>query len=523
MCAILFALGAWLGCFQLVNEDIGWQVATGNRMLQEGRIHFNDDFSYTANDEEYQPVHLAFYIVTALTHRALGDDGLILFKMLFGGVFALVVFAALRKRTPNHVLAFILALLVLALVRERWLVRPQLSSYTLFAAVFLILDKQRTLDIRRVLVLVVLFTVAANFHPGFIFALGAVGLFCLIGPLPLGRGIILAAACTLAGLLTPISPHHLSFLTEHTYRFDRLNIHEFVSAWPPQGYPVIWALLIVWLGVMFLDRFRGRKWQILTAAVFFGLGIWTIRFIPYAVMSSVATLPGAIDRIIGDRRRNNEAGAAETPPDRQAPSPVKTVLAVAAILAVTFWPWWPLPAGKKATYTPGFGWNELAMPVRAATFLDGIGFEGRISNYNTFGGFLILKGYPRWKVETDGRIQIYDWVYKYTESERYQAKPPDAIVYPRYSGEMLPPLFLKPEFRMLWGLVFMDEGAMVLLRRNGPYAHVVLERGAPHVGLPVPIPEGGGFTIGVNQFGGETEEEATARMYAELERIRRID
>ena len=69
----------------------------------------------------------------------------------------------------------------------------------------------------------------------------------------------------------------------------------------------------------------------------------------------------------------------------------------------------------------------------------------------------------------------------------------------------------------------MDEGAMVLLQRNGPYAHVVRERGAPHVGLPIPAPEGGGFTISVNQFEGETEEEATRNMYAELERIRRID
>ncbi len=494
------AAAASLACFQLMNEDIGWQVRTGDRMYASGELVFPDAFTYTARDEIYLPTHWLFYLAVSPLRRVGGVAALVLFKMALAATLGALIFLGLHRNRAPPTVAFVLTLIVLLLVRERLLARPHLVSFVLFAGQLWLLAGTELRVRRRHFVLPLLFALAINVHVGAVFALPPLGFWCLAvlmrHPRRWRPPVMLVGLCLSALFVSPLSPDHLVYLFKHVDLHGELQIFELAHAWPPASRPGFWVFALGALGVALADRLRADRWQLAAALTALACAIWAVRLIPYALMVTAFCMAGPLRRL----------GAPGLP---RLLGPLAPLL----LLATAAWPLW-YTAGDN--FRPGFGWNERSFPVGAADFLDRIGFEGRIANENAFGGYLIVRGWPRWQVESDGRMQIMADVLSRGLQERIERWAPDAILLATSPGLGRDEAMLRG-LRRDWELVYVDQAAWLLLRKDGPYQQIVAQFGAPHVSQP--LLRDGAIVFETLVLNGQSPASATRAFEREIEKL----
>jgi hypothetical protein len=64
--------------FPVMNEDIGWHLATGNWIIDNHQIPTKEAYSFTVPDREWVDHWWLSQVILALVHRVGGFNGLIL-------------------------------------------------------------------------------------------------------------------------------------------------------------------------------------------------------------------------------------------------------------------------------------------------------------------------------------------------------------------------------------------------------------------------------------------------------------
>ena len=233
--AILFSAAFCLVARTKVDPDLWGHVRFGGDILASGFADA-DPYSFTSdipwiNHEWLSEV--IFYLAWTLG----GGLGLILLKIaVVAGVVALAAQVVGRRGLPPLMAEIMIGLVLLGTWPRTSLVRPQLFSVLLFAALLWVFHKVSEGKARSLRLVPLIFLCWINLHGGWVVGFGVFGLWVLAGlfsnPPGVPRTSLVATAFVSAAalLVNPYGWHMLAFIAT-TVRFDRADIVDWQPIW----------------------------------------------------------------------------------------------------------------------------------------------------------------------------------------------------------------------------------------------------------------------------------------------------
>lgn len=231
----------------VADPDLWGHVRFGSDILARG-ISRVDPYSF-ASDIPWVNHEWLAEIAMSASWSAAGATGLIVFKLALAGIALAFVGAILRSENLHGIardLPFYAA--VVGMWQRVSVVRPQIFSVALFAALLWILRSADRDRARRLWLLPPLFALWVNLHGGWIIGLGVLAIWAAIQITPFGSSELewrLPVSVTIvAALATLINPYGLGmwrFLAT-TVRVDRPD----VTDWQPL-YRLQWGAILPWV------------------------------------------------------------------------------------------------------------------------------------------------------------------------------------------------------------------------------------------------------------------------------------
>jgi len=167
----------------IVDSDSWWQVAIGRDILRRLEVPRLDHFVAAAFGRPYHDSHWLFQVLLSLADTCGGMTGVGLVMIaLWGGTLFFCYQAA--RRWNSATACCLLVFLATMACSDRFVPRPEVVSYLMVAAFYLLLQDQRVTSVRHLALFALLQAVWANSH----------GLF-VMGPFMAGCYFISAVIC----------------------------------------------------------------------------------------------------------------------------------------------------------------------------------------------------------------------------------------------------------------------------------------------------------------------------------------
>lgn len=397
---------------EITDTDELWHLATGRRIVEEGRVPDRDVFTWTAGDTPWTNTNwLAQVVLYDLFRRGgLELDWLLGCALLLGATALVHLRARAHVRSPWVAAPFVFT--TLPVLATGSTVRPQGWTFFLLALVLLLVD--RVCARPRAAPAVALgaaLALAGQLHGGFVFVFGAVGLAAageawdgLRGARPEARRTValLAGSVGLGLAGFALHPHgRAALLHPLTYGLDprvrEIFVVQELSApdltHGATSWTGFWVLALAALGMC-----GGRAWRTrdaLAVLAFLQLAIATARGLHYLAVvvpaPAAIALEGALglarERSPGPVRRLVQALDGLEPAARSFVRLVPAVLAL--VLGIGLALSWPRigPGRPGDVASPHLG-PAVREVVAATSFLEEKHVPGRILNEMETGGTL---------------------------------------------------------------------------------------------------------------------------------------
>jgi hypothetical protein len=397
--------GAVLGIFEIANTSVGWHLASGRWILENGSFLRSDPFSFTSSGAAWIDHEWIFQIVVAVVDRLGGGTGLVALRAIVVAGLALLLLHVSVRSGMSPAAALLLALFSVAGARSRFFLRPELATLVIVpAVVWLFLRRERAHSNLWFVPLAILMIIGGNAHGGvLVLPLLLAGILAAeVGQMVLARqrrpgavitGVAGVAAATMALLVNPYGwhlfsvPFHLSRLVDQAH----IPNPEWISPSLTQA-PVLYLTIAGATIVLALRERRAGRWVLLIMAS--ALAVKHIRntglffvLLPLTVAPALASWRALSPstELSGSRRRRTHILA------------VAAAAVLAASMALSPWPRF------------GFGFADDYYPDRACEFLDREDLpKTRLYNDVRFGGYLIDRYFPPRQVFQDDRNEIHD-------------------------------------------------------------------------------------------------------------------
>lgn len=406
---------------QIIDPDFWWHLKTGQYLVETRSIPHADIFSSAFFGKEWIAHEWLSEIFIYSIYRVLGYGGLIVtFALIVTAGFAIAYKSCAKKVGHPYVSGLALVLGALA-AAPTWGVRPQVFSF-LFASIFLcvLYDFQSNVKRRSIWWLVPLMALWVNLHAGF--AVGIALILLVIFGMTLetflsgGESLsalwkrlralcLVLVGCVAAVLLNP------SGARMYSYPFETLTsqaMMKYIEEWhSPDFHELMFqplALLILAVfGVLALSRRRiGLAPLLLLIATAWG-ALRSGRNVPFFVLIAMPLLAEhAWDWLTSQRW-----GQWLTAPEKRevgASATLKIALNVLLLIAA------PLTLAimrvhrNIATQATA---EAQQFPAAAVEFIRANRSPQPIYNEYGWGGYLIWKLYPDYRVYIDGRADVY--------------------------------------------------------------------------------------------------------------------
>lgn len=487
------------GLLPVNDYDFFWHLKTGEWIWHNKSLPDKDPFSFTAlrsdNYDSHRPqIILKSYWLSQLFFYALyslsGFNGIIVFRSFVFCIILVFLWHTMGKEGIDYRLRAALLILYIFIIREYQKERPQLFSF-LFAPIVLHLlngIKNSSLtglknlnNFLRLTGLPLVMFIWANMHGGFL-----VGIAFIIAYLtaewliflgktkksPPLRFTCAAAIAIAAVFINPNSYHTItsffmfyqSMLPDVTLEFlSPLKIFDRLGS----NWYSYWFLLILALSVFI---FRFGKFNITEKFVLAGTAVASLSSLRYVLFFFIAAIP-IIARHINPFITHFFQNAASSLKSRS----MNAMLLAVFFILIYCSPLKSMPLKEDI--------QQDMFPVEAAYFLDNNDLPELMFNDVTWGGYLIWRLYPKYKVFIDSRtlnIDIFRQYYSVLDASRkvYAGLPEwkgilntysvNIILTPltdRYSGEVLP-LIAELIHDDEWALIYLDSKTSIFLRKT---------------------------------------------------------
>jgi hypothetical protein len=470
---------------RIVDPDFWWHLKTGQYLIQTRGIPHTDIFSSLFSGKEWITHEWLSEIVMYSVYRATGYGGLIVtFALIITTGFAIAYRRCAKKAGHPYVSGAALLLGALA-AAPTWGVRPQVFSF-LLASIFLSLleDFQRNERQQSIWWLVPLMVLWVNMHAGF--AVGIVLILLVIVGMMLDRALspgdsltflwprmrslcLVLIACVAAVLINP------SGARLYLYPFETLTSHammRYIDEWRSPDFhellfqPLAFLILAVF-SALALSRKRIRVSQLLLLLATGWASLRSGRNVPFFVLVAMPLLAEhGWDWLTSQRW----AQWLTKPEEREvgAQAALKIVLNVLLLLVAPL-----ILAGWRVQQSvvnqPSVFAHEF--PEAAVEFMRIHRPPQPVYNEYGWGGYLIWKLYPDYRVYIDGRADVYGDAYVEEFLDTYAGEPGWNEVLDRNGVRTV---LIKPDAALAsllrqqngWQKVFEDHESVIFVKQN---------------------------------------------------------
>ena len=465
-----------------IDPDLWWHLRTGQWIVENGHIPHADPFSFTRAGQAWVSHEWLTEIIFYELWKHLGAPGLI----AFSAIVTAAGFMLLYLRCPGKRYWAAAATVIGALAAApSFGSRPQMFTFT-FASLLLWLIETGERRPRLLLWIPPLFLLWLNLHAGF--ALGLALLFAYglglvletaLGntPWPQSRPLLIRIALLFVAclLLVPLNPSGAQL---YRYPLDTLRspgMRSLIAEWfsPDFHQDMYRPLLFVWLSLLIAlaysrARPRGRVMLPLLLTAFAALD--AARHVPIFILLAMPVIAAALPQT-----SSSVSFATHRPPSRFRPIFVGSLIVLMALLACG--KWITLARSQEAREAKTF-------PARAVAAMHTGDFPRNIFVYYDWGGYVIWKLYPQYRVFVDGRADLYGdellRQFKVTVQLRNGWKHVldtwhvDTVLAPP-SSALSQALVLEPE----WHTAYADSEAILLVRGRSNGENAVISEELP--------------------------------------------
>jgi hypothetical protein len=467
-----------LGWFAIpaTDSDTWWQLKTGQYIIQNHALTNPDPFAFTtylkpplshgeALARDFNLTHswlgqVIFYLV----YSAGGFPALILLRAFLLTGFCAVVGLIVFGRSASLYRAAFAAIAAAGVAAFSTADRPYLFTYLLLGVTMAILESRR-----RLWLLIPLFVLWANLHPGFFLGWAMLGCYCAESVYRRWRGKaqpddrrlwLFSVAAVLASGLNPNGFRFLEVLVAYRNSPMQAQLYEWQH---PRFWEPSWYTLVLWIGLITLIVARSKVRP-----------VDLLLFLLFAAASLQAVRNVTLMALIGPVVILTYAGS------KLAPRPALEFAALALIAAAL--------AGE-------IGWREAyqlhaelwAYPAGAADFLLAHHIKGRLFNTYEQGGYWIWRLWPQNQVFIDGRA-LNETVYSDFMRIAFNPAANDQDLIRQYGIDIIAmnsfqlnsgnpyllPVSLADPSQKDWKLVYRDAQGVIFLR-NPPAGVPVLD------------------------------------------------
>lgn len=454
--------------------DLGRHITIGSYILETRSIPLQDIFSHTLSGEPLVPHEWIAQVLLAGAYRLLGLDGDVLLAAVIIALTFLLAYRETVRRGASRLAGLLAVLLAAAASSLHWLARPHIFTFLFLALWAYRLETFREGQTRRLWVFPLMMWAWANTHGAFIAGFVVLGIHFAEWAweyahkrLPETPGLQLAMigmASLLATLLNPAGWRLWG--TSLGYIGNDYLVSHTVEYLPPDfHHPVTWPFLLL-LGLGFLALAGSKPLPLrhaLALALWAVMGLYSARNIPLFAILAAPIYGGLVQAQAGRVRSlaRLERGLAQIEGQlRGFFWPVAGVLTVGLL----FWLQLPLDLTRA-----GNSFDPQVFPVQAVDWLEAHPQEGKGFNYFTWGGYLLLRGWPEQKVFIDGQTDFYGEALTREYETIISAEPGWKALLDKYevSWAILPPQeALSPALEAAgWQPVYWDQTAVIYARR----------------------------------------------------------
>lgn len=412
----------------LGDGDTGWHLQTGEWILNNKSVPYNDFFSFSRPGGAWFAWEWLWDACFAGLQRIGGLAAILFVSALVICAASAVVYGISRKKSGNAVVSLLLTLVVVCATSIHWLARPHLFTF-LFAGLFFAIAEMGSSRKRLMLVLLpCLMVLWTNLHGGFIIGLlimlcyaagellrsaistGADRAEARTNAAVYGRALGLCFAATFCNPYFYRLHQHLAGYLTDGFQMDHIGEFQSISFHHPLAL-FFEALMVAGVATAFWNLMNKRIAPALLLLGFLHLALMSGRNIPiYAIISAPLIAQAIVAALAWSRSADAKWVGRLTSRFERFSSEMDVMESIPRLHLVSAGLVWLVGS---IVYAPAPPQRFLAehdatkFPVHAIDKIEKDGLDSRIFSTDDWSGYLIYRMYPTVKVFIDGRSDYY--------------------------------------------------------------------------------------------------------------------
>lgn len=414
----------------LDDGDTGWHIVTGESILRTFKIPFADPYSHSIAGAPWTAHEWFAEVLFGLAHRLMGLNGVVLVSTTVITLTFFFLYLFMLRRGVSAIIAVSFTILAAWASMLHWLARPHIFSLPLTLAFVVILDMYRREKVNRLWLLPPLMVLWVNLHGGYVLGLILVLLYACgnllrsftssdIREEARGASKVLGMAAGATLVATFVNPQGPAILYFPFHLIGRRYIMDNVVEWLSPNfhqYTVFEYMLLLFIAIFALSKIRPDIIEGGAALLLTYMALYSVRYVP---LLAIVVTPMAAERagevfdqltkplaslkivnITRDIFRNVSSNV--TSLETRFVHHLWVYAAVGGCFLVA------LNGGKFGrAQAMDYQHDRRLFPVEALNFALNNDIKGNMFNNDGWGGYIIYKSYPHFKVFMDGRSDMY--------------------------------------------------------------------------------------------------------------------
>jgi len=406
----------------ITDPDFWWHLRTGQYILETSSIPYSDIFSTVKFGSEWVTHEWLSEVLMYWIFQLSGYGGLIAFFGLIIAVSFWITYRRCETRAPNPYIAGLVLMLGAAATIPTWGVRPQMFSM-LFAATFLwVLDNyDHEKNWRVVWCLVPAMILWVNMHAGFAVGLALI-LVTIVGVALDGyileklsvveiwqrtrQLLVLWVVAVAAVCINPNGPRLYS------YPFETLRsgaMMRYIQEWRPPDFqdPTFLALLFLIIStfcVLAVSSKQARPSELLLLCGTAAVTLRSARNVPFFALVATPILAGHLWAWMSPYVAASRSLSTDT---RVLTSKASLIVIFVNVVLLIIAPTTAAALRLRNATAMQSSTEARDYPTAAIEFIKTQNVPQAIYNEYHWGGYLIWRLYPRYRVFIDGRADVY--------------------------------------------------------------------------------------------------------------------
>ncbi|MFQ6015918.1 MAG: hypothetical protein ACE5NP_10815 [Anaerolineae bacterium] len=415
---LLFASIFAMACREITDPDYWWHLRTGQYILETRSVPYQDPFSLTMQGQPWITHEWLSEVLMYGLYNTFGSPGPIL---AFAAIITAAFFMVYRQCPGRPHLAVFTTLLAALASAVTWGPRPQMITMFLASLLLYLLHLHREGRRNLLWLIPLLIILWANAHSGYILGLALLlavisgqGLGKIVNRLSQGKeaqeGVMQIgyfAAITASSIVAAtINPNGIKLLSYPFATLTSQAMQTYIQEWHspdfhnPQFIPFA-LLLLATLGALALSRSSIDATDLILLLAFSLASLISARHIPIFALVAPPILTAAllqVGRSWGLARPGTREEQGRFPP-RWVLAAINWFLLALILVGVA------VKAGTALANNRAV--EEQTFPSAAVEYLLESLPPGPMYNSYNWGGYLIWRLYPHYKVFIDGRADVY--------------------------------------------------------------------------------------------------------------------